>query len=127
MSSELSAACEGVIQNPSEENIVRLLDCWSPEWKHRGRQQDIGSGSYEIHCTLGLYAFGGNAPSMSKPSDAKEHALRSITSCAIAFRMENGFLAVIEPSIELHRDMGCDHAELRDRADDTREVECGRR
>ena len=104
----LSAACEAVTQDLSEENLVRLLDCWSPEWKHRGRRRGIGSGSNEIYCTLGLYAYGGNAPSMSKASAAKEacialnHFLRDRipdgkwTSLAVILNLRIGF----------HRDMG---------------------
>ena len=33
----MQAACEAVLQSPSEDNVVRLLELWSPEWKHRGR------------------------------------------------------------------------------------------
>ena len=108
MSSGLSAACEAVMQNPSEQNLVNLLDCWSPQWKHRGRQRGIGSGSYDIYCTLGLYAFGGNAPCMSKASAMKEacvavnHFLRD--------RFPNGkwtsLAVILNPHIGLHRDMG---------------------
>ena len=79
----MQAACEAVLQSPSEDNVVRLLELWSPEWKHRGRQRAIGSGSYEQYCTLGIFAYGGNDPCLSKASANKEacvalnHFLRS--------------------------------------------------
>ena len=43
----------------------------------------IGSGSYEQYCTLGIFAYGGNDPCLSKASANKEacvalnHFLRS--------------------------------------------------
>ena len=60
------------MQAPSEEHLVALLDQWSPQWKWRGRQRAIGAGAYEWYCTLGLYAFGGNAPNVSKALSMKE-------------------------------------------------------
>ena len=103
----MQAACEAVMQSPSEDNVVRLLELWSPEWKHRGRQRTIGSGSYEQYCTLGLFAYGGNDPCLSKASAnraacvALNHFLRSRfldgtwTSIAV----------VLNPRIGLHRDI----------------------
>ena len=69
---ELSSTCEAIMQTPSEERLVALLDQWSPQWTWRGRQRAIGAGAYERYCTLGLYAFGGNAPNVSKASSMKE-------------------------------------------------------
>ena len=69
---ELSSTCEAIMQTPSEERLVALLDQWSLQWTWRGRQRAIGAGAYERYCTLGLYAFGGNAPNVSKASSMKE-------------------------------------------------------
>ena len=103
----MQAACEAVMQSPSEDNVVRLLELWSPEWKHRGRQRAIGSGSYEHYCTLGLFAYGGNDPCLSKASAnraacvALNHFLRSRfpdgtwTSIAVVLNLA---LACIETS-----------------------------
>ena len=95
------------MQSPSEDNVVRLLELWSPEWKHRGRQRAIGSGSYEQYCTLGLFAYGGNDPCLSKASAnraasvALNHFLRS--------RFPDGtwtsIAVVLNPRIGLHRDI----------------------
>ena len=95
------------MQSPSEDNVVRLLELWSPEWKHRGRQRAIGSGSYEQYCTLGLFAYGGNDPCLSKASTnraacvALNHFLRS--------RFPDGtwtsLAVVLNPRIGLHRDI----------------------
>ena len=95
------------MQSPSEDNVVRLLELWSPEWKHRGRQRAIGSGSYEHYCTLGLFAYGGNDPCLSKASAnraacvALNHFLRS--------RFPDGtwtsIAVVLNPRIGLHRDI----------------------
>ena len=103
----MQAACEAVLQSPSEGNVVRLLELWSPEWKHRGRQRAIGSGSYEQYCTLGIFAYGGNDPCLSKASANKEacvalnHFLRS--------RFPGGtwtsLAVVLNPRIGLHRDI----------------------
>ena len=103
----MQAACEAVMQSPSEDNVVRLLELWSPEWKHRGRQRAIGSGSYEHYCTLGLFAYGGNDPCLSKASAnraacvALNHFLRS--------RFPDGtwtsIAVVLNPRIGLHRDI----------------------
>ena len=103
----MQAACEAVMQSPSEGNVVRMLELWSPEWKHRGRQRAIGSGSYEQYCTLGLFAYGGNDPCLSKASTnraacvALNHFLRS--------RFPDGtwtsIAVVLNPRIGLHRDI----------------------
>ena len=103
----MQAACEAVLQSPFEDNVVRLLELWSPEWKHRGRQRAVGSGSYEQYCTLGIFAYGGNDPCLSKPSANKEayvalnHFLRS--------RFPGGtwtsLAVVLNPRIGLHRDI----------------------
>ena len=105
MNSGLSAACETVMQDPSEKNLVNLLDCWSPQWKHRGRQRDIGLGSYDIYCTLGLYAFGGNAPCMSKASAIKEACVAINHFLQPRWKMDFP-RGDSEPSHRLHRDMG---------------------
>ena len=108
MTSELQAACASVMQRPSEANLISLLDLWSADWKQKGRTRAIGPGSYDIYCTLGLYAFAGNAPRLSKASIAEEacaalnHFLRD--------RFPNGkwtsLAVILNPRIGLHRDMG---------------------
>ena len=68
----MEQACRAVVEHPTEHNLVELLDLRSRQWKHKGRWRAIGAGSYDIYCTLGLYAFAGNAPCLSKASIAKE-------------------------------------------------------
>ena len=104
---ELSSACQAIMQAPSEEHLVALLDQWSPQWKWRGRQRAIGDGAYERYCTLGLYAFGGNAPNVSKASSMKE-ACTAINHF-MRHRFPNGtwtsIAVLLNPRIGLHRDM----------------------
>ena len=103
---KMQAACRTVMESPSEENVVALLDLWSPEWKHPGRQRAIGSGSYEQYCTLGLFAYGGNDPRLSKASVNEEacvalnHFLRSRFPAATW----PSIAVVLNPRIGLHRD-----------------------
>ena len=92
---------------PSEDNVVRMLDLWSPEWKHRGRQRAIGSGSYEQYCTLGIFAFGGNEPSLSKASVNKEAciALNHFLRIRFSNATWTSIAVVLNPRIGLHRDI----------------------
>ena len=46
---------------PTEANMVRLLDEWSLKWKQKGRARAVGLGAYEKYCTPGLYAHGGTS------------------------------------------------------------------
>ena len=55
MSAELAA----VYSEPTEANLVHLLDEWSRKWKHKRRTSAVGPGAYEKYCALGLYARGG--------------------------------------------------------------------
>ena len=104
---ELSSACQAIWQAPSEEHLVALLDQWSPQWKWRGRQRAIGAGAYERYCTLGLYAFGGNAPNVSKASSMKEACMA--INHFMRHRFPNGtwtsIAVLLNPRIGLHRDM----------------------
>ena len=98
----MEQACRAVVEHPTEHNLVELLDLRSRQWKHKGRWRAIGAGSYDIYCTLGLYAFAGNAPCLSKASIAKEacaalnHFLRDRfpdgkwTSLAVILNPRNG-------------------------------------
>ena len=38
----MEAACRNVTEEPSEANLVRLLDLWSADWKHRGAPEPWG-------------------------------------------------------------------------------------
>ena len=104
---ELSSACQAITQAPSEEHLVALLDQWSPQWKWRGRQRAIGAGAYERYCTLGLYAFGGNAPNVSKASSMKEACIA--VNRFLRHRFPHGtwtsIAVLLNPRIGLHRDM----------------------
>ena len=95
------------MQAPSKEHLVALLDQWSPQWKWRGRQRAIGAGAYEWYCTLGLYAFGGNAPNVSKASSMKEACMA--INHFMRHRFPNGtwnsIAVLLNPRIGLHRDM----------------------
>ena len=62
---------------PTEANMVRLLDEWSLKWKHKGRTRAVGLGAYEKYCTLGLYAHGGISGIISRASN-DENACRAI-------------------------------------------------
>ncbi|CAE7380041.1 unnamed protein product [Symbiodinium sp. CCMP2592] len=92
---------------PSEEHLVALLDLWSPQWKWWGRQRAIGTGAYERYCTLGLYAFGGNAPNVSRASSMKEACIA--VNRFMRHRFPNGTwtstAVLLNPRIGLHRDM----------------------
>ena len=104
---ELSSTCEAIMQTPSEERLVALLDQWSPQWTWRGRQRAIGAGAYERYCTLGLYAFGGNAPNVSKASSMKEACIA--VNRFMRHRFPHGtwtsIAVLLNPRIGLHRDM----------------------
>ena len=104
---ELSSTCEAIMQTPSEERLVALLDQWSLQWTWRGRQRAIGAGAYERYCTLGLYAFGGNAPNVSKASSMKEACIA--VNRFMRQRFPHGtwtsIAVLLNPRIGLHRDM----------------------
>ena len=43
-----------------QANLVRLLDLWSADWKHRGRTRAVGPGAYERAVrNAGLFGHGG--------------------------------------------------------------------
>ena len=54
-----SACRNATAEEPSEANLVRLLDLWSADWKHRGLTWAVGPGAYERYATLGLFGHGG--------------------------------------------------------------------
>ena len=98
MSAELAAA---VHSEPTEANLVLLLDEWSTKWKHKGRTRAVGPGAYEKYCTLGLYAHGGISGISRASNDesacrAVNHFFRSRfpgktwTSIAILCNPKNG-------------------------------------
>ena len=95
------------MQTPSEERLVALLDQWSLQWTWRGRQRAIGAGAYERYCTLGLYAFGGNAPNVSKASSMKEACIA--VNRFMRHRFPHGtwtsIAVLLNPRIGLHRDV----------------------
>ena len=47
--------CRNATEEPSEANLVKLLDLCSADWKHRGRIRAVGPGAYERYATLGLF------------------------------------------------------------------------
>ena len=55
----MELACRNVTEEPSEANLVKLLDLWSTEWKHQGRTRAVGPGAFDKYCTLGLFGHGG--------------------------------------------------------------------
>ena len=87
--------------------MVALLDLWSPHWTWRGRQRGIGSGAYERYCTLGLFAHGGNAPSVTKAYSMKEACIA--VNHFLRDRFPNGtwtsIAVLLNPRIGMHRDM----------------------
>ena len=38
---ELSSTCEAIMQTPSEERLVALLDQWSLQWTWRGEPREV--------------------------------------------------------------------------------------
>ena len=59
-------------EEPSEANLVKLLDLWSAGWKHRGRTRAVGPGAYERYATLGLFGHGG-VVGVSNATSLREH------------------------------------------------------
>ena len=55
----MELACRNATEEPTEANLVKLLDLWSAGWKHRGRTRAVGPGAYERYATLGLFGHGG--------------------------------------------------------------------
>ena len=51
----MELACRNATEEPSEANLVKLLDLWSAGWKRRGRTRAVGPGAYERYATLGLF------------------------------------------------------------------------
>ncbi|OLP86859.1 hypothetical protein AK812_SmicGene31974 [Symbiodinium microadriaticum] len=102
----MELACRDATEKPSEANLVRLLDLWSADWKHRGRTLAVGPGAYERYATLGLFGHGGvvgvsNATGLREACAAVNGFLRS--------RFPNGtwtLIAVLfNPRMGLHRDI----------------------
>ena len=102
----MESACRNATEEPSEANLVRLLDLRSADWKHRGRTRAVGPGAYERYATLGLFGHGGvvgvsNATGLREACAAVNGFLRSRfpsgtwTSIAVLFN----------PRMGLHRDI----------------------
>ena len=101
----MELACRNVTEEPSEANLVKLLDLWSAGWKHRGRTRAVGPGAYERYATLGLFGQGGvvgvsNATGLREACAAVNHFLSRFpqgtwTSIAVLFN----------PRMGLHRDI----------------------
>ena len=78
----MESACRNAAEQPSEANLVRLLDLWSADWKHRGLTRAVGPGAYEKYATLGLFGHGGvvgvsNATGLREACSAVNHFLKS--------------------------------------------------
>ena len=102
----MEAACHDVVVEPSEANLVRLLDLWSMEWKHQVRTRVVGPGAFEKYCTLGFFGHGGvcgvsNATGKREGCTAVNHFLKS--------RFRNGtwtsIAVLFNPRMGLHRDI----------------------
>ena len=80
---KMELACRKLMEEPSEANLVKLLDLWSAEWKHQGRTRAVGPGAYERYATLvGLFGHGGvvgvsNATGLREACVAVNRFLRS--------------------------------------------------
>ena len=104
MSAELLAAA--VHLEPTEANLVLLLDEWSTKWKHKGRTRAVGPGAYEKYCTLGLYAHGGISGISRASNDesacrAVNHFLRS----RFPGKTWTSIAILCNPKMGLHRDL----------------------
>ena len=104
--SNMEAACRNVTEEPSEANLVRLLDLWSADWNHRGRTRAVGPGADERYATLGLFGHGGvvgvsNATGLREACAAVNGFLKS--------RFPSGtwtsIAVLINPRMGLHRDI----------------------
>ncbi|OLP92457.1 hypothetical protein AK812_SmicGene25719, partial [Symbiodinium microadriaticum] len=78
----MEASCRNATEEPSEANLVRLLDLWSMEWKHQMRTRVVGPGAFEKYCTLGFFGHGGvcgvsNATGERAGCTAVNHFLKS--------------------------------------------------
>ena len=104
MNADLLAAA--VHTEPTEANMVRLLDEWSLKWKHKGRTRAVGLGAYENYCTLGLYAHGGISGISRASND--ENACRTINHFLRARfpgKTWTSIAILCNPKMELHRDL----------------------
>ena len=102
----MELACRNATEEPSEANLVKLLDLWSAGWKHRGRTRAVGPGAYERYATLGLFGHGGvvgvsNATGLREACIAVNRFLRT--------RFPNGtwssIAVLFNPRMGLHRDI----------------------
>ena len=102
----MELACRNATEEPSEANLVKLLDLWSADWKHRGRTRAVGPGAYERYATLGLFGHGGvvgvsNATSLREACIAVNRFLRT--------RFPDGtwssIAVLFNPRMGLHRDI----------------------
>ena len=95
----MELACRNATEEPSEANLVRLLDL--ADWKRRGRTRAVGPGAYERYATLGLFGHGGvvgvsNATGLREACAAVNGFLRSRfpsgtwTSIAVLFNPRMG-------------------------------------
>ncbi|CAE7356126.1 unnamed protein product [Symbiodinium sp. CCMP2592] len=104
--SNMELACQNVVEEPTEANLVRLLDLWSADWKHQGRTRVVGPGAFEKYCTLGFFGHGGVcgvsiATSKRTACTAVNRFLKS--------RFPNGtwtsIAVLFNPRMGLHRDI----------------------
>ena len=102
----MERACLNATEEPSEANLVKLLDLWSAGWKHRGRTRAVGPGAYERYATLGLFGHGGvvgvsNATGLREACIAVNRFLRT--------RFPDGtwssIAVLFNPRMGLHRDI----------------------
>ena len=102
----MELARRNATEEPSEANLVKLLDLWSAGWKHRRRTRAVGPGAYERYATLGLFGHGGvvgvsNATGLRETCTAVNRFLRT--------RFPDGtwtsIAALFNPRMGLHRDI----------------------
>ena len=95
-----------VCQDPSEANLVQLLDAWSLGWKHKRRVRAVGPGAFEKYCTLGLYAHGGISGISRASND--ENACRAVNhflKSRFPSRTWTSVAILCNPKMGLHRDL----------------------
>ena len=106
MNMETDLLAAAVHSDPSEANLVHLLDEWSSIWKRKGRTRAVGPGACEKYCTLGLYAHGG-VSGISRASDhedackAVNHFLRN----RFPGKTWTSIAILCNPKMGLHRDL----------------------
>ena len=104
MNTDLLAAA--VHSEPTEANLVHLLDGWSSKWKHKGRTRAVGPGAYKKYCTLALYAHGGiSGISRASDNENARTAINHFLKKKFPGKTWTSIAILHNPKMGLHRDL----------------------